>query len=194
MVIASHNQGKVREISHLLSEFKYQVLSCGDLGVTEPEETGLTFADNSLLKARHTSEKLGLVALADDSGLAVDVLDGAPGIYSARWGGESKDFNAAMQKVKDEIESKGLEAEGQAARFICSLCMYYPDGEFHHFDGVVRGRLTFPPRLGGGFGYDPIFIPHGYIITFSEMDDDRKNLISHRARAFQLFKSYIAGA
>ena len=180
LVIASHNPGKLREIADLLEPFGITVTSAGDLGLAEPEETGATFAENAALKARAATQGAGRPALADDSGLAVHALGGQPGIHSARWAGPDKDFEAAMERVEREL---GQTADRRAA-FVCALCLAVPEGGERSFEGRVGGRLVWPPRGGRGFGYDPIFVPEGYEITFGEMVPAEKHKISHRARAF----------
>lgn len=185
LVIATHNQGKLKEISELLAPLGMECISVGSLGLPEPEEDGATFEANAFIKAKAAASASGHLALADDSGLAVDALDGAPGIYSARWAGENKDFMLAMNKVKEEIEKKGVEPEGSTARFVCALALCTPEGESRCFTGTVEGRLTFPPRGDKGFGYDPIFIAHGHSVTFAQMEPAEKHAISHRARAFE---------
>lgn len=186
LIIASHNDGKIIEINDLVRQFGIEAVSAKKLGLIDPEETGKTFAENAIIKARAAAEGANLPALADDSGLAVAALDGAPGIYSARWAGEPRDFSAAMQKVETAIRRTGKT--DMSARFICALCLAWPDGEEIVFEGEVRGRLTFPPRGDKGFGYDPIFIPDGYDITFAEMDPAKKHEMSHRADAFRKLK------
>lgn len=181
LVIASHNQGKVREIGELLAPFGVEVVSAGELGLAEPEETGTTFKANAELKARAAAEASGLPALADDSGMAVDALDGAPGIYSARWAGPSKDFDLAMAKVQRELG----DSADRGGAFICALSLCWPDGEIATFEGVVRGTLVWPPRGSQGFGYDPMFLPEGRKETFGEMSPEEKHAISHRADAFR---------
>ena len=185
LVVASHNPGKVREIVDLVAGRGIDVVSAGDLGLPEPEETGTTFRANAELKAHAAAQASGLLALADDSGLAVDALNGDPGIYSARWAGPDKDFNEAMRKVEDAIGEKGADA-GRRAHFVCVLCLAWPDGEAQVFEGKVFGTLVWPPRGDKGFGYDPMFVPDGYDVTFGEMDQSHKHTISHRARAFAL--------
>ncbi len=180
LVIASHNPGKLREIADLLEPFGTAVTSAGDLGLAEPEETGATFAENAALKARAATQGAGLPALADDSGLAVHALGGQPGIHSARWAGPDKDFEAAMERVEREL---GQTADRRAA-FVCALCLAVPEGGERSFEGRVEGRLVWPPRGGRGFGYDPIFVPEGFEITFGEMEPAEKHKISHRAQAF----------
>ena len=193
LVVASHNLGKLREIAELLEPFGLTAVSAGSLGLPEPEETETTFAGNARLKAVAAATKAGLPALSDDSGLAVDVLGGAPGIYSARWAGPSKDFAVAMEKVAKEITDRhGWAAPGPAARFVCALCLAQPDGSSDVFEGTIEGRLVWPPRGGKGFGYDPMFVPDGYDLTFGEMEPADKHAMSHRARAFAAFvKAYL---
>ncbi len=180
LVIASHNPGKLREIAELLEPFAMTVTSAADLGLAEPEETGATFAENAALKARAATQGAGRPALADDSGLAVHALGGQPGIHSARWAGPDKDFGAAMARVEREL---GQTADRRAA-FVCALCLAWPDGAQETFEGRIEGRLTWPPRGGRGFGYDPIFVAEGFDITFGEMEPAEKHRISHRAQAF----------
>lgn len=181
LVIASHNAGKVREIGELLAPFGVEVVSAGDLGLDEPEETGSTFVANAELKAHAAARAANLPALADDSGLAVDGLNGDPGIYSARWAGPSKDFTVAMALVNDKL---GAHPD-RGARFVCALALAWPDGTCETFEGVVEGELVWPPRGLAGFGYDPMFQPTGHAITFGEMDPAAKHEISHRADAFR---------
>lgn len=184
LVIASHNQGKIRELQELLRPFAVRVYSAGEMGVEEPEETEATFAGNAALKALASARATGKLALADDSGLAVEALAGAPGIYSARWAGPEKDFAHAMRRVQNELTETAGHAEGQPAAFICALCLAWPDGRTEIFEGRIDGTLTFPPRGQNGFGYDPIFIPEGGIQTFGEIEAAAKHAVSHRARAF----------
>jgi XTP/dITP diphosphohydrolase len=188
MVVATHNPGKVAEIAHLLAPHGLEAVSAGDLGISEPPETGSTFAENACQKAVHSASASGLPALADDSGLVVDALDGAPGIYSARWGGESKDFVAAMERVNRELEERGaLTPVQRSANFTCALALAWPDGECEIFEGKVFGHIVWPPRGENGFGYDPFFVPAGHAITFGEMVPAGKHEMSHRANAFKLF-------
>lgn len=191
LVIASHNEGKVREIRELLVPFGISVVSAAEMNLPEPEETGSTFAENALIKSESAAKLSGHYALSDDSGLCVEALDGAPGIYSARWAGKSKDFTVAMQKVHQELKEKHIEPEGQAAYFICVLALTSPDGKTKIFEGRIDGKLTFPGRGKNGFGYDPLFVPEGYTETFGEMDFTIKHAIGHRARAFARFVEYI---
>jgi len=180
LVIASHNPGKVREIADLLRPFGVDVVSAGDLNLPEPEETEDTFIGNALLKANAAAMASGLPALADDSGLAVNALDGAPGIYSARWAGPEKDFMIAMKLVEELMRG----TEDRAAKFVCALALAWPDGHTEVFEGAVAGDITWPPVGDKGFGYDPIFIAEGESITFAEMEPERKHAMSHRADAF----------
>lgn len=184
LVIASHNQGKVREIADLLGPHGIVPVSAADLDLPEPDETGVTFVDNAELKARLAADLSGLPALADDSGLCVDALDGRPGIYSARWAGDDKDFGVAMARVQDEMVAKDPEA-GRNAHFVCALSLCWPDGTIESFEGRVDGVLVWPPRGDNGFGYDPMFQPIGYDQTFGEMDPAAKYAMSHRADAFR---------
>lgn len=182
LVIASHNQGKLREIADLLRPYNVGIVSAGDLGLPEPEETGLTFAENAILKAR-AATATGLPALADDSGLVVPALGGEPGIHSARWAGPDRDFRRAMEKVEAAL----VNIADRHAYFICTLCLAKPDGTVLTFEGRVEGQLVWPPRGAHGFGYDPMFQPEGYDLTFGEMDPTEKHRISHRAQAFAAF-------
>ncbi|MFW6412922.1 MAG: RdgB/HAM1 family non-canonical purine NTP pyrophosphatase [Oceanicaulis sp.] len=191
-VVASHNAGKIKEIAELIEPFGLDAKSADSLGLPEPEETEDSFAGNALLKAEAAAKRSGLVALADDSGLEVHALGGAPGIYSARWAGEPRDFYRAMDKVKAELDAKG--ATDFSARFVCALALAHPDGETRVYEGEVRGGLVFPPRGTNGFGYDPIFVPEGHDVTFGEMDPTKKHAMSHRAHAFRLLKADVFGA
>lgn len=195
IVVASHNPGKVWEINQLIAPYGLNAVSAGDLGLAEPEETETTFSGNAALKAVAAAKGAGLVALADDSGLEVECLGGAPGIYSARWAGPGKDFGHAMQRVADEIAARNawpapsLYGIGPRANFISVLCLAWPDGEARFFEGKVFGHLVFPPRGGNGFGYDPMFVAEGETLTFGEMQPKQKYAISHRTRAFAKFKA-----
>jgi len=185
LVIASHNPGKVREIADLLGPYGIEPVSAADLDLPEPDETGNSFVDNAELKARLAADLSGLPALADDSGLSVDALDGRPGIYSARWAGESKDFRLAMERVEEEVLAKGPEA-GRNAHFVCALSVCWPDdGQCESFEGRVDGLLVWPPRGENGFGYDAMFQPIGREMTFGQMDPADKYAMSHRADAFR---------
>ncbi len=188
LVVASHNPGKLREIADLVEPYGLEVVSAAELALSEPEETETTFAGNARLKAVTAAKAAGLPALSDDSGLEVEALGGQPGVYSARWAGPEKDFNLAMKRVADELNVAGAWKEpGPRANFTCALCLAWPDGEAHIFEGKVFGRLVWPPRGDRGFGYDPMFLPDGETLTFGEMDPADKHAISHRARAFALF-------
>ncbi len=188
LVVASHNPGKVQEIQELLAPCGVDAVSAGELGLPEPEETGTTFAANSQLKALAAAEASGLPAIADDSGLEVDALGGAPGIYSARWAGKSKDFCFAMMRVHNALEQEGALTPGaRRANFTCALTLAWPDGAGDTFEGKVFGTLVWPLKGTRGFGYDPMFLPDGAIETFGQMDPDTKHAISHRAKAFEQF-------
>jgi XTP/dITP diphosphohydrolase len=181
LVVASHNPGKVREIADLLGPFAVEPVGAAALGLPEPEETGATFIANAELKARAAAASARLPALADDSGLSVAALGGAPGIYSARWAGPAKDFALAMQKVEAALAGK-TDRRGE---FVCALSLAWPDGHCESFEGRVSGTLVWPPRGHRGFGYDPMFLPEGGALTFGEMDPDAKHAVSHRAVAFR---------
>jgi XTP/dITP diphosphohydrolase len=181
LVIASHNPDKVAEIVALLAPFAVAVAGAGSLGLDEPEETGASFVDNAVIKARAAAAASGRPALADDSGLVVDALDGRPGIHSARWAGPNKDFAVAMARVEKALD--GLSDRG--AHFISALVLAWPDGHEECFEGRVDGRLVWPPRGNRGFGYDPMFVPDGHDLSFGEMPTQTKHGISHRAVAFR---------
>ena len=190
LVIATHNAGKLKEISALLEPHGVKCLSAGSLGLPEPAETGTTFVQNALIKARASTEASGLVALADDSGLSVDALDGRPGVYTADWaerqwfeGDPGRDWYMAMGKVEGMLQEKGADAPRSCA-FHCVLALAWPDGEYAVYEGRAPGTLTWPPRGTMGFGYDPVFVPVGREQTFAELDPDEKHAISHRADAF----------
>lgn len=185
LIVASHNPGKVREIGELIAPYGITPVSAGELGLDEPEETGVTFIENAELKVSAAAEASGEPALADDSGLAVEALGGDPGIYSARWAGPEKDFALAMQKVNDGLDAAGAETpDARAAHFVCALSLAWPDGHVESFEGKVFGTLVWPPRGDKGFGYDPIFQARGHDITFGEMAPEAKHAMSHRADAF----------
>jgi XTP/dITP diphosphohydrolase len=183
LVIASHNKGKVREMGELLSPFGIETISVAELGLPEPDETGTSFIENAKLKAVAAANASGMLALADDSGLEIEALGGAPGIDSALWGGPGRDFNLAMAKVEDAMRKRG--ASDMTANFTCALVLAAPGGEAQAFEGKVFGKISFPPRGKRGFGYDPIFVADGETETFGEMDPGAKHAISHRARAFE---------
>ena len=190
IVIASHNPGKVREIRELLAPLGFEIGGAAELGLPEPEETGSSFAENASIKARAASDATGELALSDDSGLVVFALDGAPGIYAARWAGPNKDFSSAMERVRKELEARNAKDYG--GKFVCALALAGPRGSLHVFEGEVHGRLTFPPRGTKGFGYDPIFVADGMSETFGEIDPSLKHSISHRARAFEKLKAFLS--
>ncbi len=181
LVIASHNAGKVREIGDLVAPFGLDVVAASALGLAEPEENGVTFRDNALIKAEAAAATAGLPALADDSGLVVPALDGAPGVFSARWAGPGKDFALAMRRVEEALADKS----DRRASFVCALVLAWPDGHHEVFEGVVHGHLVWPPRGSNGFGYDPIFVADGDSRTFGEIEPEEKHRISHRADAFR---------
>jgi len=180
LVIASHNAGKLREIADLVAPFGVDAISAGALGLPEPAETGASFQANAELKARAAAEAAGLRALADDSGLVVPALGGAPGIHSARWAGPERHFARAMARVESELG----DGDDRSAHFVCALALAWPDGHCETFEGRVGGALIWPPRGSRGFGYDPVFLPAGESLTFGEMAPARKHAMSHRARAF----------
>ena len=190
LVIATHNKGKLVEMGELLARYGVAAVSADDLNLAEPEETGTTFSANARLKAHAAAQASGLAAFADDSGLVVDALDGAPGIYSARWAGPDKDFRRAMEKVEGMLrERDAFTPERRKAHFLSVLCVAWPDGHLEEFEGRVDGTLVWPPRGDQGFGYDPMFLPDGFTLTFGEMSREEKHgtngpPLSHRARAF----------
>ena len=189
LIIASHNNGKVIEIRDLLSNYNVMISSSEEYGMKEPEENGSTFEENALIKATETSKFCGQVSLSDDSGLCVDALNGEPGIYSARWAGPEKDFLKASKTIEELLIKDG--SKNYSAHFVCVLAVCWPDGESRVFKGKIYGDLTFPPQGKLGFGYDPIFIPKNYDITFGQMNPDVKHKISHRSIAFDLFSREI---
>jgi XTP/dITP diphosphohydrolase len=194
-VVASHNPGKVSEIRDLVAGHGVSVVSAAELGLAEPEETGTTFEANAELKALAAARGAGLPALSDDSGLEVDALDGAPGVYSARWAGPDRNFAVAMRKLADELRERDAWTlkPGPRANFTCALCLGWPDGAHELFEGKIWGHLVWPPRGSRGFGYDPMFVADGESLTFGEMEPARKHAISHRARAFAKFAAECLG-
>lgn len=192
LVIATHNPGKLAEMQELLAAYGVAAVSAAALGLPEPEETGSSFAENARIKALAAARAANLAAFADDSGLEVEALGGAPGIHSARWAGPGRDFRAAMERVEQALRARGAHAPTERrARFVSALCVAWPDGHTEAFEGVVTGTLVWPPRGDKGFGYDPMFLPDGYTLTFGEMDAEEKHGLpprgrglSHRARAF----------
>ncbi len=207
IVVASHNEGKVREINELIAPFGFDAKSAAQLGLAEPVEDGDTFEANALTKARSAVEATGLPALSDDSGLCVEALDGAPGVYTADWAenhdGSGRDFFMAMQKVESALQEKGAsKPEQRKAKFVAVLCMAWPDGHHEFFRGEVDGQLIWPPRGDIGFGYDPVFLPDGHNLTFGEMPAGKKHGweagradlgLSHRSRAFAKFAHECLG-
>ena len=192
IVVASHNKGKVKEIKNLLKPFKFKVYAASEFSIKEPKETGRTFIDNSIIKAKAVAKKSKLISLADDSGLCINSLDGKPGIYSARWAGKHKDFGLAMKKIEKELNKISSNSkEMLRAHFCCALTLCYPTGKIISFQGKIFGYLQFPPRGSNGFGYDPIFVPDGYIKTFGEMSFSYKERISHRQIAFDKLKKFL---
>ncbi|HXQ14172.1 MAG TPA: RdgB/HAM1 family non-canonical purine NTP pyrophosphatase [Caulobacteraceae bacterium] len=188
IVAATHNDGKARELAALL-EARFEVVTAGSLGLPEPDETEQTFAGNALVKARAAADAAGLIALADDSGLSVTALAGAPGIYSARWAGPDRDFGHAMALVERRLEE--IQSDDRSAWFTSALAVAWPGGPAVVVEGRVDGRLTFPPRGDKGFGYDPIFLPETESQTFGEMDEAEKDRFSHRTRAFAKLKAAL---
>lgn len=189
IVAATHNEGKVRELEALLEPLGFDVVSAGDLGLPEPDETEQTFTGNALIKAHAAAKATGSPALSDDSGLEVFSIGGMPGVHSAIWAGVPRDFGRAMEKVRIAMEEVG--ATDPAARFVCALALAWPDGQEMVFEGEVRGQVVFPPRGDRGFGYDPMFIAQGETETFGEMDPDRKHAMSHRADAFRKLSASV---
>lgn len=200
LVVATHNKGKVVEFEKMLGDLVGPIVgelkSAADFHLPEPEETEDTFVGNAVLKARAACERTGLPCLADDSGIAIDALDGAPGIYSARWAEtpEGRDFDMAMRRVYNECGhiDGGIKDNSKTARFVAVLALVYPNGKEEVFEGTVEGNLTWPARGTKGFGYDPIFVPEGYDVTFAEMDPSQKYAMSHRANAVDKFKKYLS--
>lgn len=195
LVIATHNAGKLREFRELFAPFGIELVSAGELGLPEPEETGTTFTENARLKAHAAAKGSSLLALSDDSGLCVDALGGDPGVYTADWAGVPRDFNRAMKRVEDALQAAGASSPGQRrASFNATLCLAHPDGRDLLYVGRCDGTLVWPPRGDQGHGYDPMFMPDGYDITFGEMAAETKHSwapgqsgLSHRARAFAQF-------
>ncbi|MBO9628344.1 MAG: RdgB/HAM1 family non-canonical purine NTP pyrophosphatase [Shinella sp.] len=199
IVVASHNAGKIREIEDLIGPFGFSAKSAAELKFDEPDETGTTFEENAAIKALASAKASGLPALSDDSGLVIDALDGAPGVYTANWAEKedgTRDFAMAMQKVEKALADKGAtDAKDRTARFVSVLCLAWPDGHTELFRGEVEGTVVWPPRGDKGFGYDPVFQPEGYATTFGEMSAEEKHgwkpgdatALSHRARAFKIF-------
>ena len=206
IVLATHNAGKLREFQGLMKPFQIEIDSAGALGLPEPEETGTTFEENAFIKARAAARAAGLTALSDDSGLCVDALDGAPGVYTADWAIQpdgSRNWQLAMAKVEDALQANGAKLPAQRkAKFVAVLCLCAPDGSAQYFRGEAPGTLVWPTRGADGFGYDPMFQPEGHARTSGEMNAEEKQgwkpgmetATSHRARAFQLFARQVLGA
>jgi XTP/dITP diphosphohydrolase len=191
VVIATHNAGKLKEMRELMEPYGIELVSAGELGLAEPKEDGTMYAENAAIKARAATAATGLPAFADDSGLSVDLLDGAPGLFTADWAGHPRSWDRAMTRVKDELEKRGHAVIGAKGRFISALVITWPDGHEELFEGRCPGTLTWPPRGKAGFGYDPMFVPDGHIRTFAELSPEEKHGLppvgtglSHRARAF----------
>lgn len=191
LIAATHNKGKVVELKDLFEPLGFEVISAIDLNLDEPEETEATFTGNAILKARAAAEATGSPALADDSGLAVNALGGAPGIYSARWAGNPRNFAAAMEKVERELQAVGNQ--DRSAKFVCALAVVWPDGHSEVWEGYVHGELVWPPRGENGFGYDPMFVAKGETVTFGEMEPAKKHAMSHRADAVTQLKAALLG-
>ena len=199
IVVASHNDGKLREFADLMAPFGFEAKSAKEFGLAEPNETGTTFEENAYIKAHASAQATGLPALSDDSGLVVDALDGAPGVYTANWAEKAdgtRDFMMAMEKTEAELRKvDALAPEQRIGRFVAVICLCFPDGEAEYFRGEAEGTLVWPPRGARGFGYDPVFLPAGHARTFGEMSAEEKHgwkpgqatALSHRARAFQKF-------
>lgn len=191
-VLASHNKGKLREFEELFDSFDFEIISAADLDLPEPDETGTSFAENARIKAHAAASASGLLALSDDSGLCVDALNGDPGVYTANWAGPGRDFSVGMRRVEDALQAAGASTPAQRrGSFNATLCLAHPDGRDALFEGAVTGTLVWPPRGDIGFGFDPVFMPDGFDITFGQMPSDVKHSwspghvgLSHRARAF----------
>lgn len=193
LLVATHNAGKLEEMRQMFAPFGVEVVGAADFGLPEPEETETSFAGNARIKARSAMELSGLPVLADDSGITVDGLDGAPGVYTADWAEtpDGRDFMQAMRRTWEELEARGVP-EPRTAQFRATLLMMWPDGHEELFEGIAPGRLVWPPRGGAGHGYDPIFVPDGHDRTYAEMSAKEKNAISHRADAFRKLSAILA--
>lgn len=189
LVAATHNKGKVSELKDLFAPHGFEVVSALEFGLDEPDETENSFSGNALLKARAAVKATGLPALSDDSGLSVTALGGQPGIHSARWAGEPRDFYKAMEKVEAELQASG--SQDRSAKFVCALAVAWPDGTEAVYEGEVHGTLVWPPRGEKGFGYDPVFVADGETETFGEMEPARKHAMSHRARAVEKLRAAL---
>lgn len=189
LIAATHNMGKVKELKTLFEPLRFRVESAKDLGLDEPDETEFTFAGNALIKAQAAAQATDAPALSDDSGIAVTALGGMPGVHTADWAGEPRDFYRAMEKVEHALQSIG--ATDRHAKFVCCLAVAWPDGHAKTFTGEVHGTLTWPPRGQMGFGFDPVFVPKGYDLTFAELEPEQKHAMSHRAVAFAKLKAAL---
>lgn len=187
VLIATHNSGKLAEFREILAPFAVTVVGAGELGLAEPEETESTFEGNARIKAQAAVTASGLITIADDSGLCVDALDGAPGVYTANWAGPNRDWMMAMRTVEEKLQAKGATLPAQrTAAFMATLCVLWPDGYERFYVGRVPGHLSWPPRGAFGHGYDPVFVPEGETQSFGEMSHEKKNSLSHRGRAVAL--------
>jgi XTP/dITP diphosphohydrolase len=190
IVIATHNKGKLEEFAELLRPHGVTTFSAGGLGLTEPEETEDNFRGNARIKALFAMTHSGLISIADDSGLCVNALGGEPGVYTADWAGPTRDWNMAMRLVEEKLQAAGAASpEQRRAQFKCTLCVMWPDGVERYYEGVAPGTLVWPPRGTLGHGYDPVFVPDGQTQTFAEMAHEKKNILSHRARALETLLS-----
>jgi XTP/dITP diphosphohydrolase len=187
ILIATHNAGKLEEFREILAPFGVTVVSAGEMALAEPDETETTFEGNARIKAKAASDATGLITIADDSGLCVDALNGDPGVYTANWAGPSRDWMMAMRTVEEKLQAAGaVTPDKRGAQFMATLCVLWPDGAEKIFVGIVPGHLSWPPRGKLGHGYDPVFVPQGETQTFGEMTHEKKNKLSHRARAVEL--------
>ena len=189
LIAATHNKGKVSELKDLFEPMGFEVVSAADLDLDEPEETELTFEGNALIKARFAAQATGAPALSDDSGLEVTALGGMPGVHTALWAGEPRDFYVAMEKVERELQA--IDAKDRSANFVSCLAVAWPDGREMTFRGESHGTLTWPPRGEMGFGYDPVFVPVGFEVTYAELEPAQKHAMSHRAAAFEKLKAAL---
>jgi XTP/dITP diphosphohydrolase len=186
IIIATHNWGKLEEFAALFRPYGIATVSAGEMGLPEPAETAHSFKGNARIKAEAAMRATGLVAIADDSGLCVEALDGDPGVHTADWAGPDRDWSMAMRIVEEKLQALGATTEEQrGCSFRCTLCVMWPDGQERYYEGAAYGHLTWPPRGGLGHGYDPMFVPNDYTMTFAELDPAEKNRISHRAKALE---------
>jgi XTP/dITP diphosphohydrolase len=186
VLIATHNKGKLEEFREILAPHGVDAVSAGEMGLGEPEETENTFEGNARIKAKAACDASGLITIADDSGLCVDALDGAPGVYTANWAGPNRDWMMAMRTVEEKLQAAGATTpDRRTAQFMATLCVMWPDGHEEFFVGIVPGHLSWPPRGAFGHGYDPVFVPEGETQSFGEMTHEKKNTLSHRARAVE---------